>query len=82
MTKPVSACGFTIDGEVNVTTARLAGRAQTPVPLRGQMYTFEGVEYLVMASEMDYNSNDCDSNDHTSVRSLEVGRQSRRRRAH
>ncbi len=58
VTDPVTGWRFSIDGERNAITTRMAEHARPPVPLRGEKYAFEGVEYRVLASEVNYNSND------------------------
>ena len=36
----------------------MAGKAQPPVPVLGETYTFEGVDYRVVGSEVNYASGD------------------------
>lgn len=58
MSHPVTGWRFSIDGEHSDTTSRMAHAARLPVPLRGQTYVFEQVEYRVAGSEINYAGSD------------------------
>ena len=54
MSQPITGWRFSIDGERSDTAMHMAEMAGLPIPLCGEKYAFEGVEYLVRNSQINY----------------------------